>query len=145
MNKIYKIKELLQRSRVATLVAGLLFAGIVSAGFLAIYTTMMGEGDVLQSVVFGNGDTVKSYTIGDSPAIAGNTYIENYNLLNRSETTAPIKFVTNQCMVGGGHCAEESYDEDGVNTSYWSSVELRSKDSSTWAILSDGRMGTLTY
>ena len=139
-----RIKSLLKRSPVAMVVAGVLVAGVASAAILAVYTTMVGEGNVEQSVVFGNGDTEKSYTIGDSSTIAGNTYTQNYNLMNRSETTAPVRFVTNQCIVGGGHCNDENYDEEGVETSYWSTVELRSKNSTTWQPESPG-VGTLTY
>jgi len=139
-----KIKSLFKGSPIVMVIVGLLVAGVASAAILAIYTTMLGEGTVEQSVVFGNGDTSKTYTIGDSPAIAGNTYIENYNLLNRSETTAPIKFVTNQCMVGGGYCGDVDHDEPGVETSYWSTLELTTKDTSTWAQDGDG-IATLTY
>jgi len=137
-----KKKSLLKRSPIAMVIAGILIAGVASAAILAVYTTMVGEGDVEQSVVFGNGDTEKSYTIGDSPAIAGNTYTQNYNLMNRSETTAPIRFVTNQCKVGGGHCPEENHDEPGVTTSYWSTVELENKNTSSWEpITGDGIEG----
>ena len=139
-----RIKSLLKGSPIAMVVAGVLVAGVASAAILAVYTTMVGEGDVEQSVVFGNGDTEKSYTIGDSSTIAGNTYTQNYNLMNRSETTAPVRFVTNQCIVGGGHCNDENYDEEGVETSYWSTVELRSKNSTTWQPEGPG-VGTLTY
>ena len=139
-----KIKSLLKRSPIAMVVAGVLVAGVASAAILAVYTTMVGKGNVEQSVVFGNGDTEKSYTIGDSSTIAGNTYTQNYNLMNRSETTAPVRFVTNQCIVGGGHCNDGNYDEEGVETSYWSTVELRSKNSTTWQPGGPG-VGTLTY
>lgn len=141
-----KIFGLLKRSPIAMVVAGVLVAGIASAAILAVYITMMGTGNVEQSVVFGNGDTEKTYTIGDSPAIAGNTYTQNYNLLNRSETTAPVRFVTSQCIVGGGNCGVSGYDEPGVETSYWSTVELENKDTSSWeANTGDGIKGTLTY
>ncbi len=141
-----KIKKLFKGRPIAMVIAGVLVAGVASAAILAVYTTMVGEGDVQQSVVFGNGETEKSYTIGESPAIAGNTYTQNYNLMNRSETTAPIKFVTNQCMVGGGHCPDENYDEPGVETSYWSTVELENKNTSTWHVIpADGTEGILTY
>ena len=139
-----KIKNLLKGSPVTMVVAGLLVAGVVSAAVLAVYTTMIGTGTVEQSVVFGNGDTSKEYTIGGSPAIAGNTYTQNYNLMNRSETTSPIKFVTSQCLVGGGNCNVEGHDEDGVETSYWSTVELTTKNTSTWNPEGSGK-ATLTY
>jgi len=139
-----RIKSLLKRSPVAMVVAGVLVAGVASAAILAVYTTMIGEGNVEQSVVFGDGGTEKSYTIENSSAIAGNTYIQNYNLMNKSETTAPIKFVTNQCIVGGGYCNYEMHDEPGVTTSYWSTVQLAAKDPSNWQI-NGGGSGVLTY
>jgi len=141
-----KIKNLLKGSPLAMVVAGILIAGAASAAILAVYTTMIGTGDVEQSVVFGNGDTEKEYTIGDSPAIAGNTYTQDYNLKNRSETTAPIKFVTSQCIVGGGNCGTSGYDEPGVETSYWSTLKLENKNTSDWQpVTGDGIEGTLTY
>jgi len=131
-----KIKNLLKGSPVAMVIAGLLMAGVASAAILAVYTTMIGTGNVEQSVVFGNGDKSKTYTIGESPAIAGNTYTENYNLMNRSETTSPIKFVTNQCMVGGGYCGNVKHDEPGVETSYWSTLRLENKNPD-WSVKTD--------
>ena len=127
-------------------VAGILIAGAASAAVLTIYTTMVGTGKVEQSVAFGNGDTSKEYTIGDSPAIAGNTYTQDYNLKNKSETTAPIKFVTNQCIVGGGHCGDIHHNEKGIETSYWSTLELVQKDpNDNWQPKSGGASATLTY
>jgi len=141
-----KIKNLLKGSPIAMVVAGVLVAGIASAAILAVYVTMIGTGKVEQSVVFGNGETEKEYTIGESPAIAGNTYTQNYNLKNRSETTAPVKFITSQCIVGGGNCGVSGHDEDGVETSYWGTVELENKDTSSWqANTGDNIKGTLTY
>jgi len=154
-----KIKNLLKGSPIAMVVAGVLVAGLVSAAILAVYTTMLGEGNVQQSVVFGNGEIHKDYVIGNSPAIAGNTYTQEYNLLNRSETTAPIKFVTNQCIVGGGHCVDFDdsnfgHHEEGVETSYWSTVKLENKNvcpegatsSDCWQpITGDNKEATLTY
>ncbi len=141
-----KILKALKASPIAMVVAGLLVAGVASAALLSVYTTMLGTGNVEQSVKFGNGDIEKTYTIGDSPAIAGNTYTQDYNLKNSSDTTAPIKFVTNQCIVGGGHCNDTSHDEEGVETTYWSTVKLENKDSSDWSIKdSDDMEGTLTY
>jgi hypothetical protein len=140
-----KIKNLLKRSPITMVIAGVLVAGVASAAVLAVYVTMVGTGDVLQAVVFGNDDTTKEYTIGESPAIAGNTYTETYNLKNRSETTAPVKFVTNQCIVGGGHCGDTNHDEPGVETSYWSTLELENKNTSTWQPITDSTKGTLTY
>lgn len=139
-----KIKNLLKGSPIAMVVVGLLVAGVASAALLAVYTTMIGEGPVEQSVVFGNGETHQDYTIGESSAIAGNTYTQEYNLLNRSETTAPIKFITSQCIVGGGSCGVSEYDEGGVETSYWSTVELRAKNPADWTVVGDAK-GTLTY
>lgn len=139
-----KIKNLFKGSPIAMVVAGLLVAGVVSAAVLAVYTTMIGTGTVEQSVVFGNGDTSKEYTIGESSTIAGNTYTRNYNLMNKSETTAPVRFVTNQCIVGEDHCSWETYNEPGVTTSYWSTVQLAAKDPSNWQINSGGS-GVLTY
>lgn len=141
-----KIKNLLKGSPVAMVVTGILVASVASAAILAVYTTMIGTGDVQQSVVFGNDETLKEYTIGESPAIAGNTYTQDYNLKNRSDTTAPVKFITNQCIVGGGHCNDTAHDEDGVETSYWSTLELENKNTSDWQpITTDGTKGTLTY
>lgn len=142
MKKLFK---LLKGSPIAMIVAGVLIAGIASAALLTVYVTMLGEGNVEQSVVFGNGDIDKTYTIGDSPAIAGNTYTQDYNLMNKSETTAPIKFVTNQCIVGGGHCSDTDHNEDGVETSYWSTLVLENKNTD-WEIQdADGIKATLTY
>jgi len=121
-------------------------AGVASAALLNLYVTMHGTANVDQSVVFGNGDLHKEYIIGDSPAIAGNTYTEDYNLKNKSVTTAPIEFVTNQCMTDGGHCGWGSiHDEPGVDTSYWSTVILENKDSSWNLKTGDNIQGTLTY
>jgi len=141
-----KIKNLLKGSPIAMVIAGVLIAGVVSAALLAVYVTMIGTGNVEQAVVFGNGETSKTYDIGDSPAIAGNTYTQSYNLLNRSETTAPIEFITNQCIVGGGYCGDSNHDELGVETSYWSTVELENKNTSSWqAYTGDNIKGILTY
>ncbi|MCP6718049.1 MAG: hypothetical protein KJI70_00675 [Patescibacteria group bacterium] len=143
MNKI-EIKNLLKKSPIAMIVAGLLGAGIVSAMVLAVYTTMLGVGNVEQAVIFGNGDVEKTYTIGSSNAIAGNTYTQDYNLKNQSETTAPIKFITTQCIVGGGNCNTPEHIEEGVKTSYWSAVELENKNPD-WNIIDDNTRATLTY
>jgi len=143
--KINKIKALIKGSSIAMIVAGVLIAGVASAALLTVYTTMSGEGAVNQSVKFGNGDIAKTYDIGNSPAIAGNTYTQDYNLENSSETTAPIKFVTNQCIVGGGHCNDSSNDEAGVETSYWSTLELTQKNTENWQPLENGATGILTY
>ena len=129
-----KIKSLFKASPAVMVVAGLAVASVASAALLSVYVTATGTADVEQSVVFGNGDTHKDYIIGDSPAIAGNTYTEDYNLKNKSVTTAPIKLATNQCMVGGGLCGGMGNDEDGVDTSYWSSVELSTKNTTTWMV-----------
>ena len=86
-----KIKSLFKASPAVMVVAGLAVASVASAALLSVYVTATGTADVEQSVVFGNGDTHKDYIIGDSPAIAGNTYTEDYNLKNKSVTTAPIK------------------------------------------------------
>ena len=139
-----KIKNLFKGSPIAMVVAGLLVAGVVSAAVLAVYTTMIGTGTVEQSVVFGNGDTSKEYTIGESSTIAGNTYTQNYNLMNKSETTAPVRFVTNQCIVGEANCNYEIHDEPGVTTSYWSTVQLHSKETTNWTLSGSG-VGNLTY
>ena len=104
-----KITKLLKGSPITMIVVGLVIAGVASAALLSVYVTATGTADVEQSVVFGNGDTHKEYIIGESPAIAGNTYTEDYNLLNKSETTAPIEFVTNQCLVGGGYCGDTGF------------------------------------
>jgi len=138
------IRKFIKGSPVAMVVAGLLVAGVASAAILAVYTTMIGTGDVDQSVVFGNGDIDKEYTIGNSPAIAGNTYTQNYNLKNKSETTAPVEFITNQCIVGGGNCNDSNHNEDGVETSYWSTLELRKKDLENWNVTGTAE-ATLTY
>jgi len=142
--KIIKIKSLIKGSSAAMIITGVLVAGVASAAILTVYTTMLGESNVQQSVTFGNGDVEKEYTIGNSPAIAGNTYIQEYNLKNNSETTAPIKFVTNQCIVGGGHCSDLDHDEEGIETSYWSTLELTKKDINSWDPIG-GATGNLVY
>ena len=141
-----KIKSFFKEgSSVTLLVAlGLLVAGGASAALISVYVTMNGSGDVDQSVVFGDDSIEKSYTIGNSPAIAGNTYTQNYNLKNRSVTTAPVKFQTNQCIVGGGACGYDKHDEEGVETSYWSSVELRRKDNN-WGVIDPNTTAMLSY
>lgn len=147
MNKIKKMKKLiklLKASPIAMVAVGLLVAGAASAALLTLYGTMKGTADVKQSVVFGNGDTEKTYTIGNSPAVAGNTYTQTYNLLNRSVTTAPISFVTNQCVKGNRKCDGSGYEEEGINTSYWSTVELSTKNTTDWTI-TDTSKATLTY
>lgn len=139
---MYKIKNLIKGSSLAMVVAGLVIAGVVSAAVLAVYVTMIGKGTVEQSVVFGNGDLSKEYTIGNSPAIAGNTYTQDYNLKNKSETTAPIKFVT-QYAITNVHGWQGS--EEGVETSYWSTVKLKNKDTNLWTVISNNTEATLTY
>ena len=142
-----KLTSLFKASPIAMVVAGLMVAGVASAALLTVYVTMTGTADVQQSVVFengDNGDTEKTYTIGDSLAVAGNTYTQDYNLLNRSVTTAPIKFVTKYNMP-----SRDGYwrgSEEGIETSYWSTVVLENKDTSNWQpITTDGIQGTLTY
>jgi len=114
---------------VTVLVVGLLVAGIVGAALLTTYVTVVGTADIEQSVAFGNGDLAKSYSFN---AIAGNEFEQCYDLENRSNTTAPIAFTTTTTP-----------DGVGVETSYWSSVELSSKDSS-WDVTPDMK-ATLTY
>lgn len=126
-------------------VATLAVAVGASAALLTLYVTMTGTANVEQSVVFGDGSTEKTYEVGDSPAIAGNTYTQNYNLKNKSETTAPIKFVTSYKSAAKDwwHSPEE-----GIETSYWSTVVLENKDTSWDPIIeSEGNeiQGTLTY
>ncbi len=141
-----KIKQVIKKSPLAVVVVGILVAGVASAAFLTVYTTMTGDGNVEQSVVFGNGDKSKTYTIGNSPAIAGNTYTQEYNLKNKSETVAPVEFVTNQCMVGDASCGWQQHDEEGVETSYWSTLVLENKNRSDWSVISgDGTKAELTY
>ncbi|MFH0846316.1 MAG: hypothetical protein V1851_02895 [Patescibacteria group bacterium] len=142
-----KIKNLIKASPVFAAVAGLLFAGVASAALLKVYTTTTGTADAKQSVTFdGLSDVDNVYTIGNSPAIAGNTYEDSDTLYNKSVTTAPIKFVTNQCMTGGGYCGwGEIHDEDGVNTSYWSTVTLDNKDENWVRKDNDTTQGVLTY
>ena len=142
-----KMKTFFKASPIAMVVAGLMVAGVASAALLTVYVTMTGTADVQQSVVFengDNGDTEKTYTIGDSLAVAGNTYTQDYNLLNRSVTTAPIKFVTKYNMPSRDGYWRDS--EAGIDTSYWSTVVLENKDTSNWQpITTDGIQGTLTY
>lgn len=114
---------------ITVLVAGLLVAGMVGAALLTTYVTVVGTADIEQSVAFGNGDLAKSYSFN---AIAGNEFEQCYDLENRSNTTAPIAFTTTTTP-----------DGVGVETSYWSSVELSSKDSS-WDVTPDMK-ATLTY
>ncbi|MCK5285864.1 MAG: hypothetical protein KAJ58_01405 [Candidatus Pacebacteria bacterium] len=140
-----KIKNLVKASPVLMAVLGLFVAGIASAALLSVYVTATGTADVQQSVTFGDDSISKTYVIGNSPAIAGNTYTKDYNLKNKSVTTAPIQFATNQCMVGGGHCNDEDYNEDGLETSYWSSVDLVQKDTDTWEALENDVTATVTY
>ncbi len=136
-----KILKALKASPIAMIVAGVLIAGVASAALLSVYGNMLGTADVQQSVKFGNGDTEKTYTIGDSPAIAGNTYTQDYNLRNDSDTTAPIKFAT-QYKVTGVHGWWNS--EEGVETSYWSTLDLSTKNTSNWTTTGIAG-GTLTY
>jgi len=142
-----KIFSLVKASPIVAVIVSLLMVGVASAAFLAVYTTMIGTGDVHQSVVFGNGDITKDYTIGSSPAIAGNTYTKDYNLMNQSSSTAPVKFVTWQCIDGSGDCnTPDGNDEDGVETSYWSTLVLENKTTTDWQpVVGDGIQGTLTY
>jgi len=114
---------------VTVLATGLLVAGIVGAALLTTYVTMIGTATVEQSVAFGNGETTKDYSFS---ATAGNEFEQCYNLENRSNTTAPITFST-----------ATSPDGVGVTTTYWSSVELSSKDAN-WNVTS-AMKATLTY
>ncbi|MBU1557396.1 hypothetical protein KKC45_00325 [Patescibacteria group bacterium] len=100
-----KIKSLFKASPIAIAIAGFFIAGVASAAILTYYVTTEGSASAEQAVVFGNGDVSKVYVMGGSSAIAGNTYTQEYNLFNRSESTAPIKFLTSQCLVGGGNCS----------------------------------------
>jgi len=134
-----KIKSLFKASPIAMVVIGLLVAGVASAALLTLYVTMTGTMEVKQSVVFEGYETEHAYEIGDSPAHAGNTYIYEDKLYNTSETTAPIELVTTYSYGGSSWWAPE----EGIETSYWSSVELSSKDTN-WAIIPGGK-ATLTY
>ena len=136
-----KIKSLFKGSPIAVIAVGLLVAGVASAALLTVYVTMTGTMEVKQSVVFANYDTEHTYEIGNSPANAGNTYIDNETLYNTSETTAPIKFITSYNVPGSGQGWTSS--EEGIETSYWNTVELRSKDGS-WNIIGSAA-ATLTY
>jgi len=112
--------------------SGLVVAGMVSAALLTMYVSMTGTTNVKQSVVFGNDDTEKTYKIsGTDDSIAGNTYIANYNLKNRSETTAPIQITSDS--------------PEGITTTYWSTVDLKQKHSTDWTINENGTNAKLTY
>lgn len=119
---------------ILTSLAMVVVAGTVGAALLTVYVSMTGSGKIDQSVVFGNGDTEKTYNF-TSPMYAGETFIANYNLMNRSSATAPIKFVTTYPSDNGG---------EGITTTYWSDVELRQKDSTTWQITGNAN-AKLTY
>jgi hypothetical protein len=123
-----KTKQMNTKKLVLGVLSGLLIAGFASAAVLSVYVTLTGSlNDVQQAVVFGNGDTSKTFEINN--AVAGNTYNKSYILKNRSESTAPIEFVTTEDV--------------GITTTYWSSVDLRKKDAN-WSITGDA-IGTLTY
>ena len=115
-----KIKSLLKSSPVAIIVTGLLIAGIASAALLTIYGSTTGTAtNVQQSVVFGDNSTTKTYEVGNSDPVAGNVYYDLATLVNNaSDKSAIVELSTNQCMVGGGHCGDTSYDEPGITTSY---------------------------
>lgn len=122
-----KLKKLFKASPVAVVVIGLLVAGVVSAALLGIYATATGTATVEQSVVFCDGKTTQDYSF---IVTGGDTEIQASCLENKSDSTAPIKIVT--------------INEAGVNTSYWSTVELTRKNTSTWEPIA-GASATLTY
>ena len=138
-----KLKTLFTASPIVATLVSLLIVGAVSAAILGVYVTATGTATVEQSVVFGDDSISKTYTFD---AMAGDTYTEGYNLKNRSETTAPIKLQTTQCVAGSGVCTSNpGNDEEGIETSYWSTVELENKDISTWSVIGDSTRATLTY
>jgi len=103
-------------------------AGVASAAILPFFVQINGElNNVQQSVVFGNDDVAKTFTL-ENP-IAGNTYEQGYNLKNRSEVIVPVEL--------------ETTTVEGITTTYWSSVDLVSKNTE-WETV-DGAQGTLTY
>jgi hypothetical protein len=125
-------QKLFKGSSAMMIFSGLVVAGMVSAALLTVYVSMTGATKVKQSVVFGNDETTKTYKIsGTDESIAGNTYIANYNLKNRSETTAPIQITSNS--------------PEGITTTYWSTVDLKQKNSIDWTINDNGTNAKLTY
>lgn len=137
-----KLKTLFKTSPIVAGIVSLLVVATVSAAILGVYVTSTGTATVEQSVVFGDNSISKTYTFN---AMAGNTYTQSYVLKNRSETTAPIKFTTTQCVEGSGDCDTQGNDEEGVDTTYWSEVILDNKDTSTWVAIADAMQAKLTY
>ena len=103
-------------------------AGVASAAILDHFVQINGQiNDVKQSVVFDGGDTSKDLVL--QTPIAGNPYTEDYTLRNRSEVVVPLQIVTDSTV--------------GIETTYWSSVDLVSKNTE-WETVA-GAQGTLTY
>ena len=124
MNKLFKG---------SLIVASILVAGVALGALLNLYVTVGGTASVEQAVVI-NDSNVATYEVGTigEPATAGNTYYtSNLVLKNRSDTTAPIEFVTTPV--------------EGITTSYWSSVVLENKNTTTWQPIADDIQGILTY
>lgn len=125
-----KLKTLFKASPIAVIVVGILLVSVASAALLGVYVTVTGEATVEQAVVLGNGETAISESFTET---AGNTYTQASSLENRSEVVAPIRFVTSYIP-----------DGEGIDTSYWSTVELENKNSN-WVVIPDDTRATLTY
>ena len=132
-----KIKKFIKSSPVLAIVLGLVIAGGVSAALLTVYVTMTGTADVEQAVIFCENDPIANDPIAHAYSLtsyAGDTHTADDCLVNRSYTTAPVKFVT-------------SYSPDGIGitTTYWNSVTLRNKDLTTWAEINPDTNAVLKY
>lgn len=143
-----KLLSLSKTQLVFAIVIGLVIAVGASAALLSVYVTLTGTAEVEQSLVFdGTTETSLEYTMkeGENKAIAGNTYTETATLHNKSDATAPIEIVTNQCEVSKHHCGDTNHNEEGIDTKYYGQVVLENKNSNWEPIITDAMTATLTY
>lgn len=87
--------------------------GVASANLIQTFVTITGNNDVQQAVVLLDGETEVTFTGGT--IYGGETSIETVTIENRSSVNMPITISTTTIP--------------GITTTYWSTVDLTSKDS----------------
>lgn len=113
-----------------------------SAALLSQFGEMTGTATVEQSVTLdGTGciGNVCTYEIGDSPAIAGNSYVDGpMTIVNNADQPISIRFATTYAAVN-----DSDLTDSEVTTRYYAILNLTSKDLS-WNP-TDAMKATLTY
>ena len=105
--------------QIPALLVAIALAGVASAGILAYYARIVGTATVSQSVVFSDGTTEKTYSFNGTTIIAGDTYTDLVEIMNRASVPATVKFDTKYVGPGCGTEVEPAETCEGITTKYY--------------------------